>query len=84
MKYLIVEYVTKPNGSLEENVAVSKRLKTRDWQQASVILDFEKQAIVKGRVQNMTIERPFGEVVEYFREHYPGIVADLEKINQPT
>ena len=43
MRYFIVSYYTKPNGQIDEVVAVSQNLNTNDLQTASVILDCKKQ-----------------------------------------
>ena len=40
MRYLMLTYYTKPDGKIDEAMAVSKTIKTRDLQTASVILDF--------------------------------------------
>ena len=42
MRYLLVSYVRKPNGQMDEQVTVSKRVRTRDLQTCSVVLDFQK------------------------------------------
>ena len=47
MRYLLLTYYTKPDGKIDESMAVSKSIKTRDLQTASVILDFKKLEVVK-------------------------------------
>ena len=42
MRYLIVRYLKKPNGQMDELVAVSKKVKLSDTACAAVILDEER------------------------------------------
>ena len=42
MRYLILTYYAKADGKMDESMAVSGSLRSRDIQTASVILDFKK------------------------------------------
>ena len=49
-----------------EAVVITKNLKTKDYAEASVILDIAQQKVVKNRFS----ERPFSELWAYFIQHY--------------
>ena len=46
MRYLVLTYVRKPSGQIDESMTVVKNLKRRDWQTANVILDFKDQKVL--------------------------------------
>ena len=41
MRYFIITYYTKPDGKVDEATQVTKKVRPRDLQTASVILDFK-------------------------------------------
>ena len=47
MRYLTLTYYTKPNGQIDETLALARNLKKKDFQEASVILDFKLQKVEK-------------------------------------
>jgi len=82
MRYFIVTYYTKPNGQIDEVVAVSKNLKINDLQTASVILDFKKQRVEKCTAQGVVIEdKSWEKIAGYYGQHYPHVMERLQKEN---
>jgi hypothetical protein len=81
MRYLIITYYKKANGQIDETTAVSKNLKMRDHQTASVILDFKKLAVIKAQLNGATVPKDFNRVVEYYMQHYKNIIERLFKEN---
>jgi hypothetical protein len=82
MRYFIVSYYTKPNGQIDEVVAVSKNLKTNDLQTASVILDFKKQRVEKCTAQGAIIEdKSWEKIAGYYGQHYENIFDRLAREN---
>lgn len=77
MRYLILTYYTKPDGKIDESMAVSKRIKTRDLQTASVILDFKKLQVVKATLGGASVPRDFNRIVEYYHKHYAATIERL-------
>ena len=71
----------KPNGQTDEAMAVSKNLKTRDLQTASVILDFKKLEVVKCSMGGVQVPRNFHKIVEYYMQHYENIIKRLFQEN---
>jgi hypothetical protein len=81
MRYLLLTYYTKPDGKIDESMAVSKRIKTRDLQTASVILDFKKLEVVKASMGGTTVPRDWGRIVGYYHQHYASTIERLLKEN---
>lgn len=77
MRYLILTYYKKANGQIDEAMAVSKNLKTRDIQTASVIIDFKKLEVVKASMGGEQVPRDFNRIVEYYMQHYEAIITRL-------
>lgn len=69
----------KPNGQIDEQVAVSKRVKTSDIQTCNVILDFVKKKIDKCVIEGKVVETDWDKMNEYYKRIYPSLVAQLEK-----
>lgn len=49
-----------------ESFVITKNLKNKDYQEASIILDVANQKIIKNRFS----ERTFNDMFEYFSTHY--------------
>ena len=47
MRYLVLIYVRRPDGKIDELMTVTKNLKNRDLQTAGVILDFKDCRVIK-------------------------------------
>jgi hypothetical protein len=81
MRYLIITYYKKANGQIDETTAVSKNLKMRDHQTASVILDFKKLQVVKAQLGGTSVPKEFNRIVEYYMQHYENIIKRLFEEN---
>jgi hypothetical protein len=77
MRYLLLTYYTKSDGKIDESMAVSKSIKTRDLQTASVILDFKKLEVVKAILGGTAVPRDFNRIVEYYHKHYAATIERL-------
>jgi hypothetical protein len=77
MRYLILTYYTKPNGQIDEVMAVAKNLKTRDHQTANVILDFKTLSVLKCSMGGVQVPRDFNRIVEYYMKHYEATISRL-------
>ena len=69
----------KPGGQIDEQVAVSKRVKTSDIQTCNVILDYVKKKIEKCVIEGKTVESDWDKMNEYYKRIYPSLIAQLEK-----
>jgi hypothetical protein len=77
MRYLTLTYYTKPDGKIDESMAVSKRIRTCDLQTASVILDFKKLQVVKAQLGSVQVPQHFNLIVEYYHQHYAATIERL-------
>jgi hypothetical protein len=81
MRYLIITYVKRPNGQMDENTQVAKRIKPSDLQMASVILDFKTLSVVKCSLNGTTVPRDWDRIVSYYYQHYKATIERLFKEN---
>jgi hypothetical protein len=81
MRYLLLTYYTKPNGQIDEVMAVTKNLKTCDHQTASVILDFRTLSVLKCSMGGVQVPRDFNRIVEYYHQHYESTISRLFQEN---
>ncbi len=77
MRYLTLTYYTKADGKIDEAMAVSKNIKTRDLQTASVILDFKKLQVVKCSMNGVQVPRDWDRIVTYYHQHYASTIERL-------
>ena len=81
MRYLLLTYYTKPSGKIDEVMSLSKRLKTRDWQTANVIMDFQEQRVLLCSVAGITANKDWDTIVSYYYQHYPATIERLFQEN---
>ena len=77
MRYLTLTYYRKPDGKIDEAMAVSKNIRTRDLQTASVILDFKKLQVVKCSMNGVQVPRDWDRIVTYYHQHYASTIERL-------
>jgi hypothetical protein len=77
MRYLLLTYYRKANGQIDESMAVSRNIKTRDLQTCNVILDFKKLEVVKASMGGVVVPRDFNRIVEYYHKHYAKTIERL-------
>ena len=76
-RFLVITYVKKPNGQMDEMMTVVKHLKDRDLQTGSVILDFKKLQIVKASLGGDAVPRDWDRIVQYYYEFYEATIDRL-------
>jgi len=81
MRYLLITFFRKPGGQIDEQVTVSKRLKTSDLQMCNVILDYNKKKLEKCVIEGKVVDSDFQRMSDYYRKIYPSLVEQLEKNN---
>lgn len=62
-------------------VEVSKKIRTRDLQTASVILDFVKLCVLKSSLDGVTIQHDWNRILTYYYQHYRVTIERLLKEN---
>lgn len=81
MRYLTITYYKKASGQIDEVLAVSNRVRTRDIQSCNVILDFARMQVVKATVDGELVPRDFDRIVGYYHQHYASTIDRLLKEN---
>jgi hypothetical protein len=81
MRYLLFTYITTPKGKIDEVMAISKKLRPRDWQTANVILDFRDQKVLLCSVAGLTASKDWDTIVSYFYQHYSATIERLFQEN---
>jgi hypothetical protein len=81
MRYFLISYYQKPNGQMDEVVAVSGSLKTRDRQTAAVILDFRTQSVLQCSMNGTTVPKDWDRIVSFYYQHYAATFDRLAKEN---
>jgi hypothetical protein len=77
VRYLLITYVTRPKGNIDEVMSVSKNVRSRDLQTCNVILDFKQLEVVKATMDGTTIPKDFNRVVEYYYQYYQSTIDRL-------
>ena len=81
MRYFIVTYYTKANGKVDEATSVANKVKRRDIQTASVILDFKDCSVLKSSMGGVVVPKDFQNIVSFYHQHYPHVIERLFKEN---
>ena len=81
MRYLLVTYFRKPGGQIDEQVGMSKRIRTSDNQTCNVIVDYAERKVVKCVIEGKTVDTDFDKMNQYYSEVYPDLIDNLLKVN---
>ena len=79
MRYLIVTYIKKPDGQVDEAVEVDSKYRKRHETTANVVLDFLEQKVLKCRMDGRIGLKEWVPVRDYYYKYYKNIVEDLEQ-----
>lgn len=79
MRYLLITFMRKPNGQIDEQVAVAKKVKPSDYQTCNVILDYAQKKVDKCVIEGKALDREWTMMHEYYVKIYPNLIAQLEK-----
>lgn len=81
MRYFIATYYSKPTGKVNESVKVDSKVRMKDLQQASVIIDYKDRKIVKSNFEEelgADMQHDFDTINNFYKEHHPQIISQLE------
>ena len=84
MRYLLIQFIRKPGGQIDEQITVSKKVKPADLQTMNVILDYAKKKIDKCVIEGKTLNQDWDKMNEYYKKIYPALIEQLEKEAQIT
>lgn len=84
MRYLLVTFFKKPNGQIDEQIGFAKKVRTSDNQMCNVILDYQERKVVKCVINGQVMPTDFEKMHTYYKEVYPQLIDQLEKVNQKS
>lgn len=84
MRFLLITFMRRPNGQIDELVAVSKKIKNTDLQSCNVILDYSKYKVVKCVIEGQKMDTDWDKMNNYYRKIYPSLIEQLEKEGKIT
>jgi len=79
MRYLLITFIRKPNGQIDEFVAVTKKVKPTDLQSCNVILDYNDKKILKCVIEGKKNDTDWDRMNGYYKKIYPKLIDQLEK-----
>ena len=79
MRYLLITFLRKPGGQIDEQVAVGKKVKPADLQTCNVIIDYADKKVLKCVVEGKVVDTEFERMDAYYKQVYPNLIAQLEK-----
>ena len=81
MRYMNLTYFKQASGKIDEVMSLSNRVKPKDIQTASIILDFRDQVVLKCVIDGKSMPKEWDTIVSYYYEHYKAIMERLFKEN---
>ncbi len=79
MRYLLITFIRKPGGQIDEMVSVSKKIKPADLQTCNVIVDFADKKVEKCVIEGKVVDTDFERMYAYYKEVYPNLIEQLQK-----
>lgn len=81
MRYLLLTYITKPDGKIDEMMTIAAKIKKKDWQTVNVMLDFKEQKVLLCSVAGITAKKDWDTIVSYYYQHYAHTIERLFEEN---
>lgn len=79
MRYLMIQFIRKPGGQIDELVNVSKKVRTTDITTKNVILDYADKSVTKCVIEGNNHDTSFEKMDAYYRRIYPNLIEQLER-----
>jgi hypothetical protein len=84
MRYLLITYLRKSSGQIDEQVGFSTRLRDKDLSSCNVIVDYKDKKVVKCVIEGKKVETDFGLMDDYYRKVYPELITQLSEAADKT
>jgi hypothetical protein len=81
MRYLLVTYVKKADGKIDELVGIGKKIKRADHQIVNIIMDFKERVVDKCIIDGNRVDTDWDNLYAYYKGVYPAIVDRLSEEN---
>ena len=79
MRYMLITYLRKPNGQIDEQVEIAKNIRPKDVQTCNVIMDFQEKKVEKCLIEGKTVDTTWDQLRDYYQKVYPDVVDRIEK-----
>jgi hypothetical protein len=79
MRYLLITYLRKSSGQIDEQVGFSTRLRDKDLSSCNVIVDYKDKKVVKCVIEGKKVQTDFGLMDDYYRKVYPELITQLSE-----
>ena len=79
MRYLLISFLRRRGGQIDEMVSTAKRVRTSDIENANVILDFADNKVVKCLIEGKPHPTDFDKMRDYYNRVYPNLIEQLER-----
>jgi hypothetical protein len=76
---MLITYLRKPNGQIDEQVEIAKAIKTKDIQTCNVIMDFKDKKVEKCFIEGTTVPTSWDQLRDYYQKVYPDVVERIER-----
>jgi hypothetical protein len=84
LRYLLITFLRKAGGQIDEQVAVGKKIKPADLQTCNVIIDYADKKLLKCVIEGKIIDSDFERMDTYYKQVYPNLIGQLEREAQIT
>lgn len=79
MRYMLITYLRKPNGQIDEQVEITRNLRQKDKQICNVIMDFKDKKIERCFIEGKTLTQDWNQLRDYYYKVYPEVIDRIEK-----
>lgn len=83
MRYLMITYFRSPGGQIDEQISPpANKIKSADLQTCNVILDYRERKVIKCVIEGKIVPTDFERLNDYYKQHHPKIIQQLELVQQ--
>lgn len=79
MRYVLVTYIRKPNGQIDEQLTIARKVKTSDLQTSNVILDYAEKKVVRCVIEGQALDTDWERLSGYYANIYPDLDRQLNR-----
>lgn len=77
MRYLLITYLRKSSGQIDEQVAFGTKIREKDYSLCNVIVDYKDKKVLKCFIEGKKIDTTFELMDDYYRKVYPELIQKL-------
>lgn len=79
MRYLLITFMRKAGGQIDEMVKPAKQVRPADWSTCNIIMDYGLKKVEKSVVEGNKLDTSFEVLNDYYKQIYPALITQLEK-----